>query len=78
MMSLFKPSTIGVEADGTKIITYKNKKYSINFFDTAGLERFRGIKKACFLMGDGFFIVFDLSNEQSLKSAEEWINSIKE
>ena len=78
MISFIKPSTIGVVADGTKIITYKNKKYLIQLFDTAGQERFRGITKSYFNMGDGFFIVFNLSNEQSLESIEEWINSIKE
>ena len=62
----------------TQIITYKNKKYSITLQDTASQERFRGITKSYFHMGDGFFIVFDLSNEQSLESIEEWINSIKE
>ena len=74
---MMKPSTIGVDFE-TKIITYKNKKYSVKLFDTSGQERFRSITKSYFHMGDGFFIVFDLSNEQSLESVEEWINSIKE
>ena len=72
-----KPSAMMVD-NWTQIITYKNKKYSITLQDTASQERFRGITKSYFHMGDGFFIVFDLSNEQSLKSIEEWINSIKE
>ena len=72
-----KPNAMIVD-NWTQIITYKNKKYSITLQDTAGQERFRGITKSYFHMGDGFFIVFDLSNEQSLESVEEWINSIKE
>ena len=29
-------------------------------------------------MGEGFFIVFNLSNEQSLNSIKKWIDSLKE
>ena len=77
-ISFIEPNTT-IEVDfETKNITYKNKKYSITLQDTASQERFRGITKSYFHMGDGFFIVFNLSNRQSLESIEEWINSIKE
>ena len=77
-ISFIEPSTTNWVDFETKIITYKNKEYSVKLFDTSGQERFRSITKSYFHMGDGFFIVFDLSNEQSLESVEEWINSIKE
>ena len=35
-------SSIGVDFE-TKIINYKNKKYKITLFDTAGQERFHSI-----------------------------------
>jgi len=70
-------STIGVELE-TKILNYNNKNYSITLIDTTGQERFKSITKSYYHMGDGFFIVFDLTNEDSLNAIEEWIDSIRE
>ena len=70
-------STLGVDFE-TKIITYKNKKYSIELFDSAGQERFQSITLSYYHMADGFFIVFNLSNENSLNSIKRWIDSSKE
>ena len=70
-------STIGVELE-TKILNYNNKNYSITLIDTTGQERFKSITKSYYHMGDGFFIVFDLTNEDSLNAIEEWIDSILE
>ena len=70
-------STIGVESE-TKILNYNNKNYSITLIDTTGQERFKSITKSYYHMGDGFFIVFDLTNEDSLNAIEEWIDSIRE
>ena len=70
-------STIGVELD-TKIINYKNNYYSITLFDTTGQERFKSITQSYYHMGEGFFVVFDLTNENSLIAVDEWIGSIQE
>ena len=58
-------SSIGVDFE-TKIINYKNQNYKIRLFDTAGQERFQSITYNYYHMGDGFLIVFDLTNEHSL------------
>ena len=70
-------STIGIDFE-IKILEYKGKKYSIKLFDTAGQERFQGITKNYFRMGDAFLIMFDLSNEYSLKMIPKWIDLLKE
>ena len=70
-------STIGVDFEA-KNFKYKNQTYSIKLFDTAGQERFQSITKAYYHMGDGFLIVFDLTNENSLKAIGDWISSLKE
>jgi len=70
-------STIGVEFL-TKEFQYKNKNYSIQFFDTAGQERFRSLTESYYHLGEGFFIVFDLTNKNSLLSIEDWINNVDE
>lgn len=70
-------STIGVDFEA-KNFSYKKKKYSIKLFDTAGQERFHSVTKAYFHMGDAYIIVFDLTNENSLKEIPNWINALKE
>ena len=69
-------STISVDNE-TKIIEYKNKKYSITLYDTAGQERFRSITQAYYHMADGFFIMFDITDEKSLLAVKNWINEIQ-
>ena len=70
-------SSIGVDFE-TKTIKYRNKKYKIRLFDTAGQERFQSITHSYYHMGDGFLIVFDLTNEHSLNKIQDWIESLQE
>ncbi len=70
-------ASIGVDFE-TKIFKYKNTNYRIHLYDTAGQERFRAITEGFYHLGKGYFIVFDLTNENSLNSIQYWIDSIKE
>ena len=70
-------SSIGVDYE-TRIMNYNDKKYTILLYDTAGQERFRSITPSYYHLADGFFIVFDLTNENSLNEIKNWIDSIKE
>ena len=70
-------SSIGVDFQ-TKIIERKKKKYKLHIFDTAGQERFRSITKSYFNMGEYFFVIFDLTNQNSLNSIPIWVEQIQE
>ena len=70
-------SSIGVDFE-TKIINYKNRNYKIRLFDTAGQERFQSITYNYYHIGDGFLIVFDLTNEHSLNRIKDWIELLKD
>ena len=72
-----KNATIGVEFEA-KEFKYKGQKYSIQIFDTAGQERFRSLTESYFHLGDGAFVVFDLTNKNSLISISGWINNVIE
>ena len=72
-----KSSTIGIDYE-TKIIKYKDKSYKIQLFDTAGQEKYKSIIKGYYHIGKGFFVVFDLTNENSLNSVHDWIKEIQE
>ena len=72
-----KNATIGVEFEA-KEFKYKGQKYSIQIFDTAGQERFRSLTESYFHLGDGAFVVFDLTNKNSLISISGWIKNVIE
>ena len=72
-----KNATIGVEFEA-KEFKYKRQKYSIQIFDTAGQERFRSLTESYFHLGDGAFVVFDLTNKNSLISISGWIKNVIE
>ena len=69
-------ATIGADII-TKEITYKNEPYKIHIFDTAGQERFRSITTSYFHMSDYYFVVFDLTNKNSLDSIPHWLKQLK-
>ena len=70
-------STVGVDFE-IKAVNYKNKEYSIQIFDTVGQERFKSIINSYFRMGDGYFVIFDLTNKHSLESVPKWLEAINE
>ena len=70
-------ATTGVDFE-SKIFKYKNKSFLITLYDTGGEERFRNITKNYYHMGEGIFIVFDLTNENSLISIKNWVQSVLE
>ena len=70
-------ATIGIDFLSKKI-KYKNKTYQFRLIDTAGQERFHHIIDSYYHMGDVFFVVFDLTNEDSLNAISKWIDEIKE
>ena len=71
-----KTATVGADIL-TKEITYKNESYKIHIFDTAGQERFRSITSSYFHMSDYYFVVFDLTNKNSLDSIPDWLQQLK-
>ena len=70
-------ATVGVDFV-TKEVKYKNDKYIIHIFDTAGQERFKSITSSYYNLSDYFFVVFDLTNENSLIAISNWIQELKE
>ena len=70
-------ATTGVDFE-SKIFKYKDKSFLITLYDTAGEERFRNITKSYCRMGEGIFIVFDLTNENSLISIKNWVQAVLE
>ena len=68
-------STIGVE------FVYKTLKINkeiikVEVWDTAGEERYRSITSSYYKGANGAIIVYDLTDEESFKNVESWMNEV--
>ena len=68
-------TTIGVDF-GFKAIIVIDKIVKIQIWDTVGQERFRSLTNAYYRGAEGILIVFDLTNKESFKNIENWINEV--
>jgi small GTP-binding protein len=62
----------------TKVFQTEKYKIQLQFWDTAGHERFRSMTKGYFRDAAGAVIVFDLTSLDSFRSVTSWINDVKE
>lgn len=68
-------STVGMN-HSTFICEVNGEKIYFQINDTAGQERFMSIPKAYYRGGQAFLVFFDVTNEESFKCIDAWINSI--
>ena len=81
-------STIGIDrAKITKIISVpedpfdssskeKEIEFSIDFFDTAGQERYRSITSGYYKNSQGLLLLYDITNKKSFEDVEVWMKSV--
>ena len=70
-------STIGVEKM-SKSVRYKNDIIKVNFWDTAGQDRYRSLTKSFYKNADGIFLLFDLKEKDSFNDIAIWMKEIKD
>lgn len=68
--------TIGVEY-GTKNIIIDDVNYRIQIWDTAGQENYRSITRSYYTNSSCAFIVYDVTNKNSFKDIQDWINDCR-
>jgi len=80
-------STIGIDrAKITKIIRVpedpfdssseeKEIEFTVDFFDTAGQERYRSITSGYYKNSQGLLLLYDITNKKSFEDIEAWIQS---
>ena len=69
-------TTIGIDKQ-VKIIKIDETEYKLNFWDTAGQERFRSLPKKYYQNADGIFIFYDVTNQESFKNINYWLENIQ-
>ena len=67
--------TIGVDFSSTQI-NINHRNFKLKIWDTAGQERFRSIISGFYKNTNGCIIMFDLTNYNSFKSLDYWINQV--
>ena len=70
-------SSVGIDFE-TKYIKVDEKTINLQIWDTAGQERYKVICKNYYNKGDGFIIVYDITNKRSFDSIVNWVEDIKE
>ena len=70
-------ATIGVEFK-TKKINVDGINITLNIFDTAGQERFKGVTKNFLKGADGVIYAYDITNKNSFENIKNWINTVEE
>ena len=70
-------STLGIDVEKT-IAKVGNNFVRIELWDTAGQERLRSIPKRYYSKGDGFLLLFDVTNKSTYEDVTGWIKDIRE
>ena len=68
-------TTIGVDYF-TKDFQKNNLNISIQFFDTAGQEKYQALSCNYYRLSDGIIIVYDVTNRKSFENCKFWQNEI--
>ena len=60
-----------------KEVTYNNKKYIFNLWDTIGQEKYKSLAKIFYKNSKIAIFVYDITNKSSFENLEFWIDSVK-
>ncbi len=67
--------TIGVNVSVKKVLI-DDKVVSLSFFDVAGQQEFRLMRRSFYQGVDGALIIFDVTNRDSFQNLEHWISDV--
>jgi len=71
----FSIATIGIEFK-VKHIKIDDKKIKLHIWDTSGQEKFNALTRSYYRDSDGIIIVYDVTNQDSFKNINKWVNEI--
>lgn len=69
-------STVGIDFK-VKTVVRRDKRMKLQIWDTAGQERYRTITTAYYRGAMGFILMYDVTNEESFNSVQDWVTQIK-
>jgi small GTP-binding protein len=71
-------ATIGVELMVSNIVLPRGSQMRVNFFDTAGEEKFHAVTSAHYRKAVGVIITYDITSVPSFIRARNWLDDVKE
>ncbi|CAF1651749.1 unnamed protein product [Adineta ricciae] len=69
-------STVGIDVFEKHITGDNDQRILLQLWDTAGQERYRSLTKSLFRDSMGFLLLYDVTNESSFLSIQEWLTYI--
>ena len=68
-------ATIGINCLN-KLFIFDGKKVKINYYDTAGQERYNSINLTLLRKADGVILVYDITSQESFRKIDFWIQEL--
>ena len=68
-------ATIGVDFF-TKDLSINGNKIKVQFFDTAGQEKYKSICSTYYKNADGVVLVYDVTNRRSFEGVQSWLDEL--
>ncbi|KAH0787844.1 small GTP-binding protein [Histomonas meleagridis] len=62
----------------SKVVTFNDKEYKLQIWDTAGQEKFRGLTPLYFRGANVALIVYAIDNIDSFHAVEKWLTRLRE
>ena len=68
-------ATIGINCLN-KLFIFDGKKVKINYYDTAGQERYNSLNLTFLRKADGVILVYDITSQESFRKIDFWIQEL--
>ena len=68
-------ATIGINILN-KLFIFDGKKVKINYYDTAGQERYNSLNLTLLRKADGVILVYDITSQESFRKIDFWIQEL--
>lgn len=68
-------ATIGINCLN-KLFIFDGKKVKINYYDTAGQERYNSLNLTLLRKADGVILVYDITSQESFRKIDFWIQEL--
>ena len=68
-------ATIGINCLN-KLFIFDGKKVKINYYDTAGQERYNSLNLTLIRKADGVILVYDITSQESFRKIDFWIQEL--
>ena len=62
----------------SKEVSVEGKEAKVQFWDTAGQEKYRSMARNYYKMADGVFLVYDTTRRDTFDKLENWLQELKE